>query len=354
MTLNLKKATEAAIALAGAVLLFAILWGGAYVIYSPTADGNSPLVGARRLAQILFTLVPPIAIVSATAWALRHIYSRRLSDTLPILYLKLAVGACTVPLFAAWGTLTHYTLAPSEYVVSQSTLSYFSDYVEEVERKERSSITANNGDISILRTVLDALSDSQFANDKIDLIKTDDCVADSAYKSEHDYTLNLAMDDKIVCIFYFPGPAKHTVERVVFQIRDMHTKEIRINFSGLAASHQRVCPVYGLFLIDERLRPSIAVEGLESCISEGIAGIRDSNSKIKERILRAAHYPPFLYRQMLLQELSSAVGAEFRIVKPVGTWAGLLSLVWSTLLAAYLFIFVAVALSRPGRQSEWD
>jgi len=258
----------------------------------------------------------------------------------------LALGAAAIPILAAEVTSLHYASDPTEYLVSPQVVISFAPHTSPMSDSLRQRIRLNNMQLATLTQVKEGLQSKVTSGESIKIESTESCVRKNEYLHDGDHIIAMPNLNLLVCVFHFPSGERYGVEQVVLQIRDKNTKNILVNFTSLFSEYDQLCPLYTIFLSGKRLRPEVAALDLATCFDAGIDGLTAHNHRLQGRIAASSSHPIFGFHHMLLHQISRAVGADFKLFEPVGVAAGLLSIVWSTLLAAYFFMFVAIVLLR--------
>lgn len=146
------------------------------IFHAATDDGNSILIRAARLTQALFSLGLIGSVIAGTFFTLRHIYKRRRIDSYPVLYLKLGVGAATIPFLSAVITLVHYEISPEQYSIPTKVISSFSPHTAEQTQLFRDNIERNNDRINALQSIEVALQEEIKERKYLEVEQSDVCI----------------------------------------------------------------------------------------------------------------------------------------------------------------------------------
>ncbi len=327
--------------------LVSIPWLIAALFGAYTGEDNSSLIRISLFLKSKGSLIVTSIFAIGSFLVLKRIYGERSSQSPLILYLKIGLGAASIPIFSAWVTYLHYNGSPSEYHVSKESLAYFEPHTNSFVKKTSALIERNKETTKVLDTARSKLLVISNLSKTLEIEKGRDCLdKDNRLRREYENYIDLKDERLTVCVFHIKDGEKVGVENIILQIRDRKTKEILVNFTTIFSLYPQTCPIYEIFLDGNKLKSMIQARDLQNCFEAGLLGIRAHNSSLEEKMTNSAVHPPYSIFHMVLHRLSRSVGADFKLIEPIGFWSGILSVIWSILLAAYFFVFAGVVLSR--------
>ena len=328
------------------ILFSSILMGGlilSMITFGMVASGVvAPLFGQRDTEYYFnyidtylkpYSLIIPITVTLATY--LLGIWKLRASMGHLKLFGLLAGGGLAIPVATAVLHFSNYSAHPEDYIISPDKIKYFQVHGTGQKRATRDEIIR----LSALRQrLIEAAADPTLRLSSVRYL-------DGLPSRENCSRFDLRKYTGLICVrYYVSGASKagvsHTLE--VNADAGLRAQQGTVDLLSLISTPKYHCSVRGI-LAPSLKDPNVTIQGqsLQFCMMRAAEAIAARGDYLRNVLSRFNESPPVPLEAVLVETVSSLVGADYDVLQPLSIKAGLISVTGALLVLAYFALFAS-------------